>query len=461
MKNLALLLIPVLMLLWAEPGHGDFLMVHGGKMSLEANNAPLQDLLKQLVVKGITVRIDPRINPRIFGRFTNKDVQKGFDDILKGYSHALIWSGGQDQNPRISEIIIFRPGQMDLARAVISESPNLAVVQDPDTGAFYVKNRVLAVFKPPAPLDRIRRILERFNGEMESVNPDMGIYAITLPESADARELVRHLKSSGINGVFEPDFAYRGQEISRVKRFSGDGDLVLQGPSPGAEDGFAVAVLDSGLRPEYENAPFIKGTFDALDPENQTIDPVGHGTQMALVASGQVAPMGDNTGPFSAPVLSIRAFDDNGFTSNTVLMRSIDHALENGAKVLSLSWGSENPSAFLESAVKYAASKGLIVVAAAGNSPTGKPVYPAAYDPVIAVSALSPDGKKWSRSNYGDFVDLAAPGFASLPVGSKADPGTYAGTSISTAFLAGKIAEYLRKNPGAKTIDLKGLASGK
>lgn len=121
--------------------------------------------------------------------------------------------------------------------------------------------------------------------------------------------------------------------------------------------------------------------------------------------------------------------------------------------MLSLSWGSETDSVFLETAVNYARSKGLVVVAAAGNSPTGEPVYPAAYEAVIAVSALGLDGKAWEMSNYGDFLDLAAPGFASLPVGSNADPGTYAGTSISTAYPAGKIADYLRKHPGAETID--------
>jgi hypothetical protein len=96
--------------------------------------------------------------------------------------------------------------------------------------------------------------------------------------------------------------------------------------------------------------------------------------------------------PTGSPVVAIRAFDDNGFTSTYTLMRGIDHAIQNGARVLSLSWGSETPSALLSSAVGYAAAKGLILVAAAGNAPTGNPVYPAAYDNVIGVGALNPNG---------------------------------------------------------------------
>ncbi|RPH40039.1 MAG: hypothetical protein EHM87_23020, partial [Burkholderiales bacterium] len=116
---------------------------------------------------------------------------------------------------------------------------------------------------------------------------------------------------------------------------------------------------------------------------------------------------------------------------------------------------------FLEDALDYADSKNLIIVAAAGNKPTGKPFYPAAYSSVIAVAALEPDGKPWEKSNYGSFVDLSAPGFATMPVGYKGDPGTYAGTSISTAFVANRVADYLSKHPDAtKQQVYKALKSG-
>lgn len=121
---------------------------------------------------------------------------------------------------------------------------------------------------------------------------------------------------------------------------------------------------------------------------------------------------------------------------------------------MSLSWSSETKSEFLEDAMDYADSKGLIVVAAAGNEPTGKPVYPAAYSSVIAVGALDPDGNTWKNSNYGNFVNLYAPGYASLPVGYNGDPGMYAGTSISTAFVANQIATYLSQNPDASKQDV-------
>jgi thermitase len=127
---------------------------------------------------------------------------------------------------------------------------------------------------------------------------------------------------------------------------------------------------------------------------------------------------------------------------------------------MSLSWGSETKSDFLERSLHRAASKGLYIVASAGNEPTGRPVYPAGYNSVIGVGALRPDGKRWENSNFGDFVMVYAPGFASLPIGYKGEPGTYAGTSISTAFVANLIANHLSDNPNATIKEVfKALAA--
>jgi thermitase len=123
--------------------------------------------------------------------------------------------------------------------------------------------------------------------------------------------------------------------------------------------------------------------------------------------------------------------------------------------VMSLSWGSEKRSDFLEKILDYAAAKGMIIVASAGNEPTGKPVYPAAYPSVIGVGALYPNGKTWEKSNYGSFVGLYAPGFAALPVGYNGDPGIYGGTSISAAFVANRIANYLSKYPESSIQQIK------
>lgn len=431
-----------------------YLSISKDKMTLNSDRVPLQVLLKQLIRRGIKVKIDPEINPKISADFKDKEIQAALSDILKGYDHALIWTRDNDKPPRLSEIVIFRPGK--ITKALPMKQPkNLQIEKNPNTNALQVKNKILTAFKNSVPHPHLKQLLSKLGATIQMVNKDLGVYQITLPDSADLQEVIDLLRKDSHVGAIEPDYAYRASENVR---YNGLGENSIHDPAPDTiETSFSVAVLDTGLMEQYTGNSFNHAAFDALSPETSISDSVGHGTQMALIASGQIHPMGTSSGQFSNPVISVRAFDDNGFTSNSILMKSIDYALENGAKVLSLSWSSETKSSFLESAMNYARSRGLIIVAAAGNSPTGKPVYPAGYDSVISVSALAPDGNAWKQSNYGDFVDIAAPGFASLPVGNKGDPGTYAGTSISTAYIAGKLAAYLRKNPGVKTIDTREL----
>jgi hypothetical protein len=142
-------------------------------------------------------------------------------------------------------------------------------------------------------------------------------------------------------------------------------------------------------------------------------------------------------------------------TTDLKIIAAINFARDHNARVISLSWGNGTRSEILEQALSSANDKGLIIVASAGNEPTGKPVYPAAYPSVIGVGALGPDGKTWENSNFGNFVALYAPGFALLPVGYKGDPGLYAGTSISAAFVASTIASYLSKNQAATPQEIK------
>ena len=281
----------------------------------------------------------------------------------------------------------------------------------------------------------------------------VGLYKIRFPEGSDVPSLVEQITKHPKVAKAEPNYAY---PIPAPYTQTGlDRPLPDTSNIPVPGDTVPVAVLDTGLGPNSGVEDFVLASFDALNPDESISDSLGHGTQMALIAAGVVKPSGVRSGTDTqSPIIPIRVFDDNGFTSNFTIMSSIDFALENGARVMSLSWGSETRSDFLETALNYARSKGLIIVASAGNEPTGKPVYPAAFPSVIGVGALAPDGKSWENSNYGDFVSVYAPGFATLPVGYKGDPGAYAGTSISAAYAANVIADYLSEHPEATSQEV-------
>jgi thermitase len=445
-----LLLFVAILVPFPVSGNALMLRINGDRLSLNVEKAPLQEILLRLSDSGIRVQIDPQINPAITASFENRDVQKALESMLKGLDHVLIWESGQGPAgpaPRLAEIQVFRPGQKDLIRP-LRKASTLSVARNPKNGSFYVKDEILIRLMPGAALSELLRLLQETGGVLVGTYPGLGIYKVRLPPGSDVPGLAEEIEKRGGAGTAEPNYAYpvpltpREPDWTTLRLSYADAYPPPQGPP--------IAVIDSGLRADAGLDKFVLASLDVLDPDKPISDTAGHGTQMALIAAGVVKPLGaEGHSLVQTPIIPIRAFDENGFTSNFLLMESIDFALKNGARVLSLSWGSETKSEFLSEALESASTKGLIIVASAGNEPTGEPHYPAAYPEIIGVGALAPDGKAWEKSNRGDFVDTYAPGFAALPVGYKGDPGIYAGTSISAAFTANRIAGILSKNPKA------------
>ena len=97
----------------------------------------------------------------------------------------------------------------------------------------------------------------------------------------------------------------------------------------------------------------------------------------------------------------------------------------------------EEYSPQLEDAVRYAWSRGAVIVAVAGNSGSELPVYPALFENCIAVTALRQDGTLAPLSNHGDWVDIAAPGFNIYSTLPDNGYGYKSGTSFATAYVSG------------------------
>jgi hypothetical protein len=168
--------------------------------------------------------------------------------------------------------------------------------------------------------------------------------------------------------------------------------------------------------------------YDFHNHDGNPMDDNGHGTHCA----GVIAAEGDNSQDIAGicwqtRIMALKFLDLNGrgITSNAV--KSFFYAVANGAEVCSNSWGGGAYSQTLEEAVNYAASQGVILVASAGNDNTDNPAYPAYYSSMIAVAATDSNDDKATFSNYGDWVDVAAPGVDVLSLRSSL-AGSYFGT---------------------------------
>ena len=165
------------------------------------------------------------------------------------------------------------------------------------------------------------------------------------------------------------------------------------------------------------------------------LSPAGAGLNHGTFTAGVIAA----TAP-DAQIMPLRAFDDEGQTDLFTLAKAIWYAVDNGADVINMSWGTDTDSDVIRSAIEYAASKGVILVASAGNMNSDFAYYPAAYDEVLAVAATDDLDQKANFSSYGEHVFVSAPG---VNIISTYPGGTYAvksGTSFSAPMVAGQAA---------------------
>jgi subtilisin len=185
---------------------------------------------------------------------------------------------------------------------------------------------------------------------------------------------------------------------------------------------------------------------------NNTLDVAGHGTHVSGTIAGEKNDFGVTGIAYDAYIMPVKVLDDSGSGSYDAIAQGIRYAADNGANVINLSLGGSYPNSVLESALKYASSKGAIVVMAAGNDSGLQPGYPARYadETGIAVGAVDKNNNLASFSNLAGFNPLTyvtAPGvdvYSTLPDNKYA---SWSGTSMATPHVAGVVALMLSANP--------------
>jgi type VII secretion-associated serine protease mycosin len=222
--------------------------------------------------------------------------------------------------------------------------------------------------------------------------------------------------------------------------------------------GVKVAVLDTGVNPD---TPSLKGQVLGDEvPETvsykATEDYNGHGTSMAELIAGTGAEGGMQGLAPGAKIVPYRVLSKG--VSSTVKKKTasvadaIKSAADSDAQIISMSIGTDIIDPDVEKVVKYAHSKGKLMFAATGNNAESKNFidYPAAYPYVVGVAASDEKGKVGEFSEFGNYVDLAAPGL-NVPYWCDATFRSYCndgdGTSMATAIASASAALIWSAHP--------------
>ncbi|MDX3006089.1 S8 family serine peptidase [Kribbella solani] len=226
-----------------------------------------------------------------------------------------------------------------------------------------------------------------------------------------------------------------------------------------------VAVLDTGVDGGHPDLAghLVPGYNAVSSTRPNPVDDNGHGTMtLGIIAAAANNGAGVAGVGWNVKAMPVKVLDANGVGKDSDIAKGINWAVANGAKVINMSLGGAGYNSVLETAVANAIARGVVVVAAAGNEGTDVVQYPAAFYGVIAVGATNPGGVKTDFSSYGNWVDIAAPGWDILSTGSRAltpagyEPYWYCtGTSCSAPIVAGVAALVKNKWPTFTPIQVE------
>jgi serine protease len=180
----------------------------------------------------------------------------------------------------------------------------------------------------------------------------------------------------------------------------------------GQGQGAVVAVIDTGVTrvADLAQTQFVAG-YNFVNNNSRSDDDHGHGTHVAgTIAQATNNALGVAGVAFGARIMPLKVLSAQGSGSIGGIAQAIRYAADHGANVINMSLGGPLPATTLRQAVEYAYKKGVTVIAAAGNDGRGRVSYPARYVNAIGVAATQFDESATFYSNWGQQIDIAAPG---------------------------------------------------
>ncbi len=246
--------------------------------------------------------------------------------------------------------------------------------------------------------------------------------------------------------------------VSPISYFSNSACYNIQSDSANlysSGENTVVAVIDNGVALDH---PLLVNSISAMgydfvendnDPSEEPGSLSSHGTFVCGIIR-RIAP--------DCMILPIRAFDTSGFSNSFMLANAIKYAINQSADVINMSFGTYTSNPVIQEAVYEAVQSGISMVAAVGNAGTNIPSYPAAYPGVIAVSALDTLEYRADFSNYGDHLDVCAPGvnvYSSLA--GNFEWGWWSGTSFAAPYASAVCALIMAQDNELTPFEVESL----
>lgn len=376
-----------------------------------------------------------------------------------------------------------------------------------------VPNELIVKFKQGLPQEDIQALIAKTGATVKTYIEALNYYVLSLPPDLSVNDALRWYRQQGVVDRVEPNYLIPLKTVPNDPDFSRQWALHNTGQTGGTDDAdidaaeswdieqgngeVVIAIIDTGVDYTHEDLAaniwqnsgeipgngidddgngyiddtvgwdFVDGSGgaegeDFVTPDNDPMDRHGHGTHVAGIA-GAVAnnDIGIAGVAWNCKIMPVRAgyktSAGGGVLESDDAAQAIIYAAENGARVINLSWGDYQKSNLIEDAMNYATNKGALVCAAAGNENSNSLIYPAASEntAVLAIGATDSHDLKASFSNYGDWVDVSAPGVAIYSTFLNNAYRQMSGTSMAAPHVAGVAALLFSYFPDISPIEAK------
>jgi hypothetical protein len=391
------------------------------KLSVDATGQPLLEVLGHVTAEtGWQIFIEPDANPAVETQFQDVGVGRGIELLVGRMNYALL---PQSDGP--TRLFVFRTSRDQATLRVDAAGDEKLRITIRRVG-----NELIVTVEPGTDIEALaQRLGAKVTGHLEGTHT----YRLTFEDDDAANTAKGQLADEpGAKGV---DYNYYVDKPAPPKSLEqGPAPPVSLSLNPPPDDGaIVVGLVDTAVQS-------LGGDLDQFLLPSESVagkavlpkDRLTHGSSMAETILRSIEQT--SSGGTSIQILPVDIYGANQNATSFDVALGITTAVNKGADIVNLSLGSYGGAPYLEKVIQDASAEGIVFFGAAGNEPVADPVYPAAYPEVIAVTAAQ-DGRLARYANYGEFVDMVAPG--SSVVYFNGQPYSISGTSTAAAYASG------------------------
>ncbi|MFM1768976.1 MAG: hypothetical protein RJA22_1505 [Verrucomicrobiota bacterium] len=368
---------------------------------------------------GWQIYLQPGTERAVSTKFKDRSQDRALDLLLGNLGRVLL-PGTNGGPPRL---LVFRTKERD-ATQLIRPAPKAKAIPD----------ELIVTMKAGKSAEELAKAL----GAKVVAKSD-GLNSARLKfESEDAAKAARDaLRDNPDVASTDPNYPVTGLPVPDGANAAATPNLKLQPVKEG--EAVIVGLIDTAI--QRQGGPLDQFLLDGISVAGEVGVPTDrptHATSMRDALLSAASRFTDCSGGSRLRILPVDVYGPNATTTTYEVAEGIYRAMQRGAQVINLSLGTDGDTPYLHEVIRQGRASGRIFVGSAGNSPVTTPTFPAAYPEVMAVTAGVAPGQLAPYANRGNFIDVMAPGTATVNFNGQA--WRVNGTSPAAAYASGAIA---------------------